>query len=65
MMSQDQVKKIVIKTDEEKKPDIELSIMELFLKEKPKLKTHVVKFGFGLRKPHELAEDFTLQTPLE
>lgn len=39
--------------------------MEEFLESKPKLRAHTVKFGFGLRKPNELAEDFGLQTPIE
>ena len=34
--------------------------MQKLLAEKPKLKPFVIKFGFGMRKANELAEDFSL-----
>lgn len=32
---------------------------------KPKLREYAVKLGIGLRRPYELNEDLSLQTPLE
>jgi hypothetical protein len=65
-MDSDQIKKIICKRDEDTvQTNRALSIVENYLKNKPKLVDFVHKFGFGMRKPYELAEDFGLQTPLE